>query len=144
MLIKSWGISITGIGLPLLPNSLLDVKIFAQDSLIHERRLISSGNEDTDIEPINFQNPIEISGTYPNMGKVKITIQIKGHGELRFGCRRLNRDYEDYEGWVKNNMHFSRKNGLVENLAVFIKTEDKGILAELYMKPLDKDIKDLM
>ena len=75
-------------------------------------RLISSGNEDTYIEPINFQNPIEIR--IPEYkGKVNITIQIKGQGELRFGYRRLNRDHDDRVDWVQTLCISQEKMALV-------------------------------
>ena len=140
------GISITGIGLPLLPHSSLDVKISTQvynsaefrlgnEELTHEGSLIPSGNKDTDIEPINFQNPIKVDNySYYN----RITIQIKGRGALRFGCRNLSPPFERNE-WITNNLNYSRKNGLVKNIEVSIRTEDRGILAELYIKPLNKE-----
>ena len=145
-------ISITGIGVPLLPNSLLDVKIFTQllyvnnqqpvlyrapeKELIYEGRLIQSGKKDTDIEPINFQKPVKVENTYNDFHK--ITIEIKGRGEFRFGCRKLIPPFEK-DKWITSNMNYSRKNGLVKNIEVSIRTEDKGILAELYIKPLDKE-----
>ena len=145
------GISITGIGLPLLPHSSLDVKISTQffpndhhwtigssRGLTHEGILIPSGNKDTDIEPINFQNPINVfNAANPNY-YYKITIQIKGRGALRFGCRKLSPPFEGQK-WITNNMNYSRKNGLVKNIEVSIRTKDMGILAELYIKPLDKE-----
>ena len=141
------GISITGIGLPLLPHSSLDVKISTQvynsaefrvgnEELTHEGSLIPSGNKDTDIEPINFQNPIKV--VYYSNSYYKITIQIKGRGALRFGCRKLSPPFERYK-WITDNLNYSRKNGLVKNIEVSIRTEDMGILAELYIKPLNKE-----
>ena len=132
------GIYITGIGIPLLPNSLLDVKIFIHDEfgdyLIHEGRLNSSGNKDTEIEPINFQNPIKI----PDSNTIRdITIEIKGHGALRFGCRKLENLKMTGSGWMTYSMNYQRKNGIVTKMEVSI-IEDKEILAELYIKPLDK------
>ena len=139
-------ISITGIGLPLLPHSSLDVKIFSQHHaepnlpgekvLIYEGRLISSGNKDTDIEPINFQNPIKLNQNYDDYYK-RITIEIKGRGALRFGCRKLTPPLQkDNLGWMTYSMNYSRKNGLGKNIEVSIRGEDEGILAELYIKPL--------
>ena len=153
------GIYITGIGLPLRPNSSLDIKIFAwgcyyglHEKLIHEERLNSSGNKDddgnkdTDIVPINFQNPIKEDGYHrSSVGRfgtkkeeyTKITIQIKGRGELRFGCRKLTPPLQkDNLGWMTYSMNYSRKNGLGKNIEVSIRGEDEGILAELYIKPL--------
>ena len=66
----------------------------------------------------------------------QITIQIWGRGAIRFGCRKKRPPFQKDE-WIPISMDYSRKNGLAENLEVSIRTEDKGILAELYIKPSD-------